>query len=225
MSEITNRREKMNIIAINGSPRSGWNTDILVREAARGAMDNGANVEIFDLYKLEKYTGCVSCFLCKTKEYLGKCVYKDGLAPILEKIRNADGLILGSPIYLGDITAGLRSLYERLIFQSISYKTEPRSYNTQRMAIGLIITSNCPETMFPQIGYDQMIERYLGQLEAMYGSCELLVSDDTLQVNDYEPFQWTMFDTEKKKVRREEVFPKHKQSAYEMGKKMTYKQR
>jgi multimeric flavodoxin WrbA len=215
----------MNIIAINGSPRSGWNTDILIREAAQGAMDNGANAEVFDLYKLEKYTGCVSCFLCKTKDHLGKCVYKDGLAPILEKIRHADGLILGSPIYLGDITAGLRSLYERLIFQSISYKTEPRSYNTQRMATGLIITSNCPETMVPQIGYDKMIERYRGQMEAMYGSCELLISDDTLQVNNYEPFQWTMFDPEKKKMRREEVFPKHTQAAYEMGKKMTYKQR
>ena len=54
------------IIAINGSPRSGWNTDILVREAAAGAAFTGAEVEVINLYKLEKFTGCVSCFGCKT---------------------------------------------------------------------------------------------------------------------------------------------------------------
>ena len=55
------------IIAINGSPRSGWNTDILVREAAAGAASTGAEVEVIDLYKLDKFTGCVSCFGCKTE--------------------------------------------------------------------------------------------------------------------------------------------------------------
>ena len=119
-------------IAINGSPRSGWNTDILVREAATGAASAGAEVEIIDLYKLEKFTGCVSCLGCKTELHLGKCICKDGLADVLEKIRTADGLILGSPVYLGDITAGLRALYERLVFQYISYKIEPSNYNGAR---------------------------------------------------------------------------------------------
>jgi len=41
------------IIAINGSPRSGWNTDVLVRQAAAGAASAGAEVEYIDLYKLE----------------------------------------------------------------------------------------------------------------------------------------------------------------------------
>ena len=45
------------IVAINGSPRSGWNTDILVREAAAGAAAAGAEVEMVDLYRLEKFTG------------------------------------------------------------------------------------------------------------------------------------------------------------------------
>jgi multimeric flavodoxin WrbA len=40
------------IIAINASPRNGWNTDILIREAARGAQSCGAQAEIIDLYKL-----------------------------------------------------------------------------------------------------------------------------------------------------------------------------
>ena len=102
------------IVAINCSPRSGWNTAQLVREAARGAEDMGAEVQIIDLYKLEKFTGCVSCFGCKLPEHLGKCICKDGLAPVLEAIRNSDGLIIGSPNYLGDVTAGFRALGERM---------------------------------------------------------------------------------------------------------------
>ena len=112
------------IVAINCSPRSTWNTATLVREAAKGAEAQGAKVTFIDLYKLEKFTGCVSCFGCKLPDNLGKCICKDGLASVLEEIRNADGLIIGSPNYLGDVTAGFRALFERLIFQSLTYNTE-----------------------------------------------------------------------------------------------------
>lgn len=129
-----------------------------------GASSEGAEVEIIDLYKLDNCTGCVSCFGCKTEGYLGKCVYKDGLADVLEKIRNADGLILGSPVYLGDISAGLRALYERLIFQYITYKTEPRSYSDRRIPVVFILTSNAPEGY-----YDDLLKKYNGSLEAFIG--------------------------------------------------------
>ena len=109
------------IIAINCSPRATWNTSALVREAAKGAQMRGAEVKVIDLYNLEKFTGCVSCFGCKLPENLGKCICKDGLTPVLEKIRDADGLIIGSPNYLGDMSAGFRALYERLIFQTLTY--------------------------------------------------------------------------------------------------------
>ena len=52
------------IIAINASPRTGWNTAQLVREAAKGAESAGAQVDVIDLYKLDKFTGCISCFGC-----------------------------------------------------------------------------------------------------------------------------------------------------------------
>lgn len=71
------------IVAINCSPRAVWNTSTLVREAAKGAEAQGAEVTIIDLYKTEKYTGCISCFSCKLPDNLGKCVYMDGLAPLL----------------------------------------------------------------------------------------------------------------------------------------------
>ncbi len=200
------------IIAINGSPRSGWNTDILVREAAAGAASAGAEVEIIDLYKLDKFTGCVSCFGCKTEGYLGKCVYKDGLANVLEKIRNADGLILGSPVYLGDISAGLRALYERMVFQYITYKTEPRSYSDRRIPVVFILTSNAPAGY-----YDDMLKKYNGSLEAFIGPTQTLVSANTLQVSNYEKYNWTMFNPAEKKERREKVFPQERQAAFGLG--------
>ena len=200
------------IIAINGSPRSGWNTDILVREAAAGAASAGAEVEVIELYKLEKFTGCVSCFGCKTEGHLGQCVCRDGLHDVLEKIRHADGLLLGSPVYLGDISAGLRALYERLVFQYITYKTEVGSYNKRKIPVVLIVTSNVSAE------YDtELLSRYKGTLEAFIGPTQTLASGSTLQVNNYERYNWTMFNAEEKKARRETVFPEDRKAAYQLG--------
>ena len=90
------------IVAINCSPRTVWNTATLVKDAAEGAKEKGAEIEYFDLYRLEKFTGCISCFGCKLEPNLGKCICKDGLKPVLDAIREADGMIIGTPNYLGD---------------------------------------------------------------------------------------------------------------------------
>ena len=140
------------IVAINCSPRSTWNTATLVREVAKGAEAQGAEVTVIDLYKQEMFTGCVSCFGCKLPDNLGKCICKDGLTSVLEAIRNADGLIIGTPNYLGDVTAGFRALFERLIFQSLTYKTEFRSYNQKQIPVLMIMTSNASEAFYAQIG-------------------------------------------------------------------------
>jgi len=203
------------IIAVNGSPRSGWNTDILVREAAAGAASCGAEVEIIDLYKLDKFTGCISCFGCKTEEHLGYCVCRDGLYEVLEKIRQADGLILGSPVYLGDISAGLRALYERLIFQSITYQTEVRSYNQHPIPVALILTSNVPAEYNAEL-----LNRYKGTLEAFVGPTVTFASGNTLQVSHYERYNWTLFNAEEKKARREAIFPQERQAAYQLGRNL-----
>ncbi len=208
------------IVAVNCSPRTDWNTATLVREAARGAEEQGAEIEVIDLYKLEKFTGCVSCFGCKLPDKLGKCICKDGLAPVLEAIRNADGLIIGSPNYLGDVTAGFRALYERLIFQSLTYKTEVRSYNEKQIPVLMIMTSNAAEAFYPQIGYDEMLKRYQGTLGTFVGPTRILISSDTLQVKDYSRYNWTMFNPEHKKQRHETVFPEDQKKAFALGAEM-----
>ena len=208
------------IVAVNCSPRTVWNTATLVREAAKGAECEGAEVKIIDLYKLEKFTGCISCFGCKLSDNLGKCVCRDGLAPVLEEIRNADGLILGTPNYLGDVSAGFRALYERLIFQSLTYKTEVRSYNQKQIPVLMLMTSNASEAFYPQIGYDEMLKRYQGTLSTFVGPTKILISSDTLQVKDYSRYNWTMFNPEAKKARHEAVFPEDKKKAFALGERM-----
>ena len=50
------------IVAINASPRANWNTAQLVKEAGLGAKGQNVEVKVIDLYKLDKFTGCISCF-------------------------------------------------------------------------------------------------------------------------------------------------------------------
>ncbi len=200
------------IIAVNASPRTGWNTDILVREAAEGAKSAGAQIEYIDLYKLQNFKGCASCFGCKNEAHPGACVFKDDLYDVLKKIREADGLILGSPVYLGDISAVLRALFERLIFERITYKTEIRSYTERRIPVLLILTSN----VSAEYNAD-LLNRYKGTLEAFIGPTETFSCGNTLQVNNYEQFKWTMFDADEKRTRRETVFPEERKQAYRLG--------
>ncbi len=205
------------VIAINASPRTRWNTAALVREATKGAESEGAEVKVFDLYKLDKFTGCISCFGCKLPEHQGTCIYKDGLAPVLEEIRTADALIIGTPNYLGDVSAAFRALYERLIFQSLSYKIEPASYNTRHIPVLFIMTSNCAEEIYSQIGYDKMLENYKNTLSRMVGPTKVMICGDTLQVDDYSKYKWTMFDPAAKKARHNTVFPRELEKAFSLG--------
>ena len=205
------------IIAINASPRQNWNTDLMVREAAKGAREAGAEVEVIQLYKLKNTHPCMSCFGCKLEKNLGKCVYPDDFAPVLQSIREADGLILGTPIYLGDITAGLRALYERLIFQKVTYRTDKIYYDDSQIPVLFVITSNAPLFTFEDEGYAQMIDHYQKELNRAVGPTSVVIADETMQVNDYEKYNWTRFDYEDRRRRRREVFPEHLKKAYEIG--------
>ena len=139
---------------------------------------------------------------------------------MLEAIRSADGLILGTPNYLGDVSAAFRALYERLIFQSLTYKIDPRSYQERKIPVLLLMTSNCPEEVYGQIGYDKMLANYQQTLSGMVGPTKVMVCGDTLQVNDYSKYQWTMFQPEAKKARHEEVFPEEMKKAFALGAEM-----
>ena len=202
------------IIAVNAGPRKGWNTDMLITEASKGAEAAGAEVERFDLFRLERYTGCISCFGCKKEKFKGHCICKDGLTPVLDAIRDADGLIIGSPNYLSELTASFRALYERLIFQNLTYNVETPCCNTRPIPVLLIMTSNAPDTM-----YSGLLSNYQQTLSRFVGPTEVFVSGNTLQLKDYSKtdWPWTMFDAEAKKRRHETVFPEECRKVRQMG--------
>ncbi len=202
------------IIAVNAGPRKGWNTDTLITEASRGAESAGAVVKRFDLFRLEKYTGCISCFGCKKEKNKGRCICRDGLTPLLDAIREWDGLIIGSPNYLSELTASFRALYERLIFQSLTYSKETPCCNPRFVPVLLMMTSNAPDSM-----YTGMLKSYQQTLSRFVGPTEVLVSGDTLQLTDYSKtdWPWSLFDPEAKKQRHETVFPEECRKAFEMG--------
>ena len=205
------------IVVVNAGPRMGWNTDTLLKVASKGAEEAGAEIERFDLFRLEKYTGCISCFGCKRKKFKGHCICRDGLTPVLDAIREADGLIIGSPNYLSELTASFRALYERLIFQNLTYRVEEPCCNDRMIPVLLIMTSNAPDTM-----YYKMMQNYQKTFSRFVGPTEIFVSGDTLQLKDYSrtDWPWTLFDAEAKQKRHETVFPQECQKVYEMGTKL-----
>ncbi len=208
------------IVVVNAGPRKGWNTDILLTEAAKGAEEAGAEIIRFDLFKLEKYTGCISCFGCKRNPFKGHCVCRDGLTPVLDAIRESDGLIIGSPNYLSNVTASFRALYERLIFQNLTYNRENPCCKEKYVPVLFIMTSNAPDTM-----YSELVSSYQQTFNSFVGPCDVLVSGNTLQVADYSKldWEWSMFNPEQKKECRETVFPVERKKAYEMGKALAEK--
>lgn len=208
------------IVVVNAGPRIGWNTDALLSEAAKGAESVGAVIERFDLFRLEKYTGCISCFGCKREKNKGRCICHDGLTPVLDAIRSADGLIIGSPNYLSEMTASFRALYERLIFQNLTYNLEQPCCNERAVPVLLIMTSNAPDT-----AYSGLLRNYQRTLNGFVGPTEVLVSGNTLQIKDYgkTDWKWTMFDPEEKTIRHETVFPEERKKAFNKGVELALK--
>ena len=131
----------MKTIVLNASPRKGWNTAKLLKSAADGARDAGAEVEYIDLYDLN-FTGCRSCMLCKRKDVERcHCYWKDDLSPVIDKIFQADALIIGTPIYLGRPTSRYFALIERLHFCSLSYD-DYSNYFKGKVNVGFFVTMN-----------------------------------------------------------------------------------
>ena len=202
------------IVVVNTGPRKGWNTDTLLTEAENGVIATGGTVKRFDLFRLEKHTGCVSCFGCKRERNKGHCVCKDGLTPVLDAIRESDGLIIGSPNYLGELIASFLALYERLVFQYLTYNVEKPSCNERQIPVLLIMTCNAQDKMYIDLlnGYQRTLSRFIGPTD-------IFVSGDTLQLKDYSrtEWEWTMFNPEAKKLRHETVFPSERKKVFEKG--------
>lgn len=97
------------IIGIVGSPRKGGNTTILVKEALNEAEKVGADIELIELGSAE-IEPCIACDICKST---GECAIYDDMPSILAKLVDSHGMIIGSPVYFGNVTAQLKMLMDR----------------------------------------------------------------------------------------------------------------
>lgn len=211
----------MNVMAFNGSPRKKWNTFTLVKNALEGAASAGAETELIQLYDLN-FSGCISCFSCKkiNRKKGGVCAVQDDLTPVLERARIADALIIGTPVYYGAESASTRALLERLCFPYNRYSKTGISLFPKRISTALIYTMNVNEERLATLGYDRHFGITKGILEKHFGTCELLLSTNTMQFSDYSKYESEMFDRDAKIRRHAEIFPKDCRRAFELGVRM-----
>jgi len=99
------------ILGINGSPKGEKSqTRRLVMAVLEGARKSGADVTFIDICSLD-ISYCTACGVCYTK---GECVNDDAFTMLNEKMLEADGIVLGSPVYINTVTAQLKTLLDRM---------------------------------------------------------------------------------------------------------------
>lgn len=211
----------MKLLAINGSPRKNKNTAQLLQKVAEGASSLGAQTELVHLREL-KYTGCVSCFLCKDPKgkHYGRCAVRDDLTAVLDKAHEADVLVLGAPFYFSVESAFMRACMERLWFQYYLYSAKKEPLSPRKKAVALLYTMNVKEEDIPAYGKDKVIGVAKGVMERLFAPCEVFLCTDTKQFDDYSKYEVDYFDVPAKLKRHAEVFPKDLDRAFGLGQKL-----
>lgn len=213
----------LKVIGINGSPRTSWNTAMMVKKTLEGAASLGAKTEYVDLSKI-KFRPCLSCLECKRgPPYEGKCHMKDGLTPILESIKKCDALVIGTPVYFGLPSGLVHGFLDRLWFSNYAYAT-PGNLFGRKIKTGLIFTMNCPEKLaIETMHYDQMYNIVSNPMKMVFGENKVLCSYNTQQVDDYSKYRMDMFDPKDKYASHKIQFPKDLENAFKFGQELATK--
>ena len=214
----------MKVIAINGSPRKDWNTGTLLNKALEGAASQNAETELINLYDLQ-YKGCTSCFSCKKKDGVRVCAMKDDLTPVLEKLRAADGIVLGSPIYFMNVTAGMAAFLERFLFPYSIYSAEIPTVFPRKTSSSFLYTMNIKKEHEERVEllkaslkpFELFIERTLGEKP------EILYAYNTYQYSDYSKYEHSIFSEPEKAKHKKEQFPIDCKQAFQMGARLASK--
>lgn len=98
------------VILLSGSPNAEGNTAQVLQECQKVIESLGVEAEVISLAG-KRIQSCIACRKCAE---LKKCVLNDGLNDIIEKIRNAQGFIIGSPVYYGTARGDLMSALQRI---------------------------------------------------------------------------------------------------------------
>ena len=106
----------MKVVAFNGSGRKDGNTYLLLKVVLDELQAEGIETELIQLADGAPVQGCVSCFKCMDRKNMKCAIENDPFNEYFAEISRADGLLLGSPVYFSDITAGMKALIERCGF-------------------------------------------------------------------------------------------------------------
>ncbi len=210
------------MMIIDGGPRKTFNTAAMLGKIAEGARSVSDEIEVktVRLYDID-YKGCMSCMACKLKGKVSNvCKFRDALTPILEEVAQADGLVLGSPIYFSEVTAQLRAFLERLIFAWLSYNDYSLTAPKQ-MPVLLTYTMNSNEEQAKMIY--QMMGIVEDSLKRAMGDVEHVDAYNTYQVKNYDRYELAGFPEPMKRQYRDTHWEQDLQRAYDAGKRMAEK--
>ena len=103
----------MKVLGIVGSPRRGGNTEILIEEVLKTARETGCGTESF-LMSERRVAPCDACGGCVQT---GACVVEAGMQELYAMMERADGVVFGSPVYFGSVSAQLKAVMDRTFAQ------------------------------------------------------------------------------------------------------------
>ena len=106
--------KKLKVLLLNGSPRANGNIALAFHEMEQVFKENNVEYETILLGRKD-IRGCIACESCREK---GKCVFDDIVNEIAVKFEEADGLVIGSPVYYGSANGTLMSCLQRLFYSS-----------------------------------------------------------------------------------------------------------
>ena len=113
------------VLILSGSPRKGGNSDLLCDEFMRGAQESGNEVEKIRVAE-KNVAPCKGCYYCKRSG--GQCVSKDDMGEILQKMIDADVLVLASPVYFYSVDAQLKAVIDRTVARWLEVKKKEFYY-------------------------------------------------------------------------------------------------
>ena len=114
-----------NILILSGSPRKGGNSDTLCDQFMASAQEAGHTVEKIWVQG-EKIAPCIGCGHCQ--KHAGECVQKDAMAEILQKMVEADVLVLASPVYFYSVSAQIKAVIDRTVARYTEIKNKSMYY-------------------------------------------------------------------------------------------------
>ncbi|MDR2891841.1 MAG: flavodoxin family protein [Deltaproteobacteria bacterium] len=217
----------MNILAINGSPRRHWNSELILEHALQGAQSGGeAQGEIAQLYPM-RYSGCLGCYACKRKPNQATiCQFKDPLTPLLQKAQQADVLLLSTPVYFFRESAGMCAFIERLLYPWTGFFKE--GYASKRpkpLTVGLFYTMAGTEQTVPEHGHEHFADSTDVFFSFHFPGYERLMAYETLHTEDYNAVELDVFDPVARRKSREERFIKDCTQARAIGASLAAKAR